>query len=673
MSAQPNESFRRYGPDPTPSSDQDDAGRRVRALELKSIDADARTMELVFTTGAPVKRGMWEPYWEALSLKEASVDLRRFKSQVAPLLDSHNAWDTSNVIGVVEDAWFEGDGEERIAIARVRFPEAGTRPRADELFKLVEQNIIRSVSVGYRVLELTRRKDREAEDEHGEVVRFMEATSWEPLEVSLCPIGADPGSFVRSGSRKGKGTMAKPDQKSETPDVAPSPPEDGNKPAKTATSVTAEVQRAIETERARAAALGEIAKKLKLTESWVSSHIQAGTSLDEARKSAIDELAISPVLPDQARVSVGEDVRDKFHRGVVDSLLTRANVQLMPGEQRTKVNEFGGLALTDIARMALENVGIETRGLSKDRLIADAFTRVGGSQTTGDFPVILEDLLHKALLPAYALAGLTWEQFCGVDIVSDFRPHSRYRMGGLGSLSPVNEHGEFKQIVQPDGEKETIQVSTYGNILSITRRTLVDDDLGALVASVTRLGRAASLSIETKVYEVLAENSGLGPLLNDGVALFDATHKNIGTGAALSIAAIHSDADVLAEQTDVGDAETYLGLTPHTLVIPLGLRPKALTVNTSEFSDEETQRVPNTARGTFTNVVATPRLTGTRRYIFTDPAVVPVITVSFLNGQREPTIERQDQWRTNGVDYKVYLDFGVDGTDYRGAVTNAGA
>ena len=68
-----------------------------------------------------------------------------------------------------------------------------------------------------------------------------------------------------------------------------------------------------------------------------------------------------------------------------------------------------------------------------------------------------------------------------------------------------------------------------------------------------------------------------------------------------------------------------------------------------------------------------PRLSGTRRYLFAEPAVAPVIEVAFLDGNQEPYIEQEMGFTVDGTRYKVRLDFGVAAIDYRGAVTNAGA
>jgi hypothetical protein len=110
------------------------------------------------------------------------------------------------------------------------------------------------------------------------------------------------------------------------------------------------------------------------------------------------------------------------------------------------------------------------------------------------------------------------------------------------------------------------------------------------------------------------------------------------------------------------------------LLVPRGLQGTAISINQAEYDPDTTGKLqkPNIVKGLFSDIVGTGRLTGTRRYLFADPSLYPVFMVSFLEGQREPVLETQDGWRTDGVEMKARLDFGVDVVDYRGAVTNAG-
>jgi hypothetical protein len=364
------------------------------------------------------------------------------------------------------------------------------------------------------------------------------------------------------------------------------------------------------------------------------------------------------------------DETDKRRNAVVDSLMVRAGVA--SAEVRKAVaagNPFRGNTLLDIARASLQAAGIRHEGMDKMQLVAAAFT-----QGTSDFPVLLESAMHKTLQAAYALQADTWTRFCARGTVSDFRAHNRYRVGSLGNLEAINELGEFADKSIPDGEKSTITAGTKGNIINLSRQAIVNDDLGAFVGLAQSLGRAAKRTVEADVYAVLALNAGLGPLLADGKALFHVDHKNISTAAALSMAAIDADRVSMASQKDVGGND-YLDLRPQVLLVPIGLGGTARSINSAEYDPDTANKLqkPNVVRGLFGDIVDTPRLTGTRRYLFASPSEAPVLEVAFLDGNDTPYLELENGFGVDGARWKVRLDYGVAGVDYRGAVTNAGA
>jgi hypothetical protein len=189
-------------------------------------------------------------------------------------------------------------------------------------------------------------------------------------------------------------------------------------------------------------------------------------------------------------------------------------------------------------------------------------------------------------------------------------------------------------------------------------------------------GRAGKLTIEKAAYALLGQNSGLGPTQSDSQPLFHSNRSNVSTGAAISAAAIDADRVVMAQQKDPNGVD-FLDLRPDVLLVPVGLGGQARVINQSQYDPDATANKainrPNVVVGLFRDVVDTPRLTGTRRYLFAPASQAPVFLVSFLEGQQEPVLETQDGWRFNGVEMKARLDFGVDVVDFRGAVTNAGA
>src|SRR5262245_55002285 len=102
------------------------------ALLPDSVDVEARRVDLVVSTGAPVLRRTWDgAYFEQLSLDPKHVNLRRLNNG-APLLDSHGGGglfsagpSLSSQLGVVESARVEKVGEDgRQLVGRVRFAKA---------------------------------------------------------------------------------------------------------------------------------------------------------------------------------------------------------------------------------------------------------------------------------------------------------------------------------------------------------------------------------------------------------------------------------------------------------------------------------------------------------------------------------------------------------------------
>lgn len=392
-------------------------------------------------------------------------------------------------------------------------------------------------------------------------------------------------------------------------------------------------------------------------------------SADDAGKRLLAHLGKNSTSVGGNYVATIEDETDKRRAGMAQALAARAGVRDVKVDAS---NPWRGYKLLDHARASLERAGISIAGLGQMEIVGAAFT-----QGTGDFPILLENTMHKALQAAYAVAPNTWRRFCATGSVSDFRAHKRYLLGSFGNLDSKNELGEFKNKSIPDGEKQSITATTKGNIINISREAIINDDLGAFVGLSAMLGAAAARTIEADVYATLALNSNLGPTMSDGNALFynrTLTGTNIGTGAALSMAALDADRVVMASQKDISGND-YLDLRPAVLLVPLSLGGSARSINNAQYDPDTANKLqkPNIVNGLFRDIVDTPRLSGTRRYLFADPMEAPVIEVAFLDGVQDPYLELQNGFDVDGAKYKVRLDYAVGGVGYQGAVTNAGA
>lgn len=176
---------------------QEDAERS--GIDKSSVDTSARTVNVVFTTGAAVRRRRWTgwdsavPFDEVLEVSRAAIDLSRLNAG-APALDSHSVWSSYSQVGVVERAWIDG----KEGRATIRFPREGIDNAADRMFGLIADGIVKNVSVGYSI---DRAKVIEAEKK-GEVERRI-VDRWTPMEISFVTVPADPGAQVRRADTAG--------------------------------------------------------------------------------------------------------------------------------------------------------------------------------------------------------------------------------------------------------------------------------------------------------------------------------------------------------------------------------------------------------------------------------------------------------------------------------------
>lgn len=150
-------------------------GRLFRSarLDRAAANADHRTVELSFSSEEPYDRWFGR---EILDHGSKSVRLGRLQD-AGPLLLDH---DTRRHIGVIESVDI---GSDRVGRALVRF---GKGPEAEVAFQDVLDGIRSHVSVGYIVHRMT------LEEEAKDGPNTYRVDDWEPLEVSLVAVPADP-------------------------------------------------------------------------------------------------------------------------------------------------------------------------------------------------------------------------------------------------------------------------------------------------------------------------------------------------------------------------------------------------------------------------------------------------------------------------------------------------
>jgi hypothetical protein len=285
---------------------------QVRAMPIGSIDEANRTVDVVFSTGAAVRRhayseafGRYMTYEETLAVTRAAINLDRLNAGAA-VVDSHSVYSVRSQFAVVDKAWVDGDQ----AMARLRFPSEGIDPEADRLWGKVREKIVRNISVGY-IQDKVRLVEPAARDQVGKMI----VERWTPYEISFVTVGADPGAQTRGAPPHGAEPLhpatiivEAPNEETRMPGSAPTPAGEpaaspSNEPAATpaeraAPDAAAAVDAAVKAERKRVEDIVALCRKHEMDDEFVAARIKDGSAADAVGALILDALAARSAATD---------------------------------------------------------------------------------------------------------------------------------------------------------------------------------------------------------------------------------------------------------------------------------------------------------------------------------------------------------------------------------------
>lgn len=364
--------------------------------------------------------------------------------------------------------------------------------------------------------------------------------------------------------------------------------------------------------------------------------------------------------------SGGQDETETYRTGAIQSVLHRVNPSAHKLDERSQ--QFRGFDLGDLARDTLERAGRRTRGMSRAEIAVQAL------QTTSDFPSILENVVTKTLRAGYTAAARTFVPFSRQTTLPDFKTISRAQLGGAPNLKRVLEGAEYEHGVIGDGA-EKYAVQKYGRIVAISWETVVNDDLDALTRIPQAFGASAAELESDIVYAILSGN----PNMADGVALFHATHGNLGTAAALKNAldpALDNPIGAMRKAMTLqkGLEGQYITVRPRYLVVPPSLEEVALKITSANFV--ASKGVDQNVFGPSLIPISEPRLedaSSTAWYGAAEPNTIDTIEYAYLEGHEGVFTETKNGFEVDGVQIKCRHVFGAKAIDFRGLYKNPGA
>lgn len=376
--------------------------------------------------------------------------------------------------------------------------------------------------------------------------------------------------------------------------------------------------------------------------------------VEDARAKLLD--AVGRDQKPSGSVYVGDEGNQAKVSAMADVVAMRAGLKK---SEEVGQNPFRGKTLLGMAEACLEARGVPVAGLDRMGIVAAAFTH-----SSSDFGTLLSNTANKAMLRGAEEADETFQRWTRTGQLGDFKVASRVDLNEFPSLDKVAEGAEYKYATMGD-RGEQIQLATYGKLFSITREAIINDDLDAFTRIPGRMGRAALRTVGDLVYAVLTGN----PVMSDGKALFHSDHDNLLTGAGISTASVDAMRVAMATQKGAGGSAN-LNIRLAHLLVPVALEGLANQVRTSQYevgASSKNSTAPNYVADTF-DVIADSRLDANPNvwYGAANAMTNDTIEVAYLDGNTMPTLEQQNGWNVDGVEFKVRMDAGVAPLDYRG-------
>jgi Caudovirus prohead serine protease len=351
------------------------------ALTPQSWKAEQRTFSVVVSTGADVERRDHKGVY----IERPSIDQNWRALIGAPVLNAHQRSDIKNILRGVTDISVVGK-EVRATIRMSKSPEGEAAVQA------ALEGHLRGISFGYRI------DSTKESSENGK--RIVTITKLTPIELSLVPIPADPGSVIRGSNQMDPQTAQQTD-----------PP-----PLTDRAAINVEIR--------------TIARTLGLPQTFVDTQIDQGATIDAVRAAAIASLANRSANITYATAPIsGHDSNDPAWRSrAIGGAIAARMIGGAPAEES---REFVGLSLVEMCRDLLRQRGLPTHG--------SAGVIVERALTSSDFPALMSDAANRSMRLRYEAVPSALKRVAKQITAPDFRTIHKIQLSSAPTLKPVNQ------------------------------------------------------------------------------------------------------------------------------------------------------------------------------------------------------------------------------------------
>ena len=419
------------------------------------------------------------------------------------------------------------------------------------------------------------------------------------------------------------------------------------------------------------------AEDISAIEEMYDHAVKAGMSVSEFRLELFEASAPTAFTP------IVTKNRDKaVNSKVVEAAICQAgrlqNINDRFDDQTLQLAEDtfkSGIGLKQIIFMAAKANGYDS-GYSNDvntSVLRAAFDNGGrrpihaSGFSTLDISNIVSNTANKFLREGWNAVDMTPMRIAAIRSVRNFQQISTVSLTGDLQFEKLGAAGEIKHGTLGD-EVYNNQADTYAKMLAITRKDIINDDLGALTSAPRRLGRGSALKLNDIFWTAFLNNS----------SFFTSGRNNVNTAVAdMTVGGLQATETIFMDQTDPDGKP--LGIMPSILLVPTALKSSASTLMASDkliTGASATIGEANPFAGRF-RVESSPYMSNSSYtgysaaawYMLADPNEMPVIEIAALNGRVEPVVETAEaEFNVLGIQMRGYSDVGVALQEYRAGV-----
>lgn len=370
-------------------------------------------------------------------------------------------------------------------------------------------------------------------------------------------------------------------------------------------------------------------------------------------------------------VVVGQGESEKRADGVRLALEARCNI--LTGPEATEARQGNPYASMTLSEMCMQFS--EDRQGSRSQVVSGVLASarpmaVGNniSHTSSDFVGILANIQWNQLLRGWESAPETWNIWTNPGVLNDYKIAKRSSLNLFSGLDKVEEGAHYESGTLADRAVD-IQLAKYGKVFGVTREAILNDSLQAMTQVPLRMGQAASRTVGNIVYNVLFANTfGSG-------SLFAVSHNNTHAVALDSAGLQTLMAAMMTQQDEDAAPDSTLNIQPRFLLAPAALMLEARQLLNGAIISDGGAGVTNVQQGVM-EPVFDGRLDlndADTFYAIADPAVADTVEVAFLDGIRQPQIERTESSTVDGVFFKARVEVGVAPLDRKSMQRGTGA